>query len=167
MPGNNAYLSLGSNMRDSLSFLRRAVLMLEETAGSVREISSVYQTEPWGEREQEKFLNIALRIETDMEPRELLNAVSSIEEHLGRVRDRKWGPRLIDIDILFYNDLILRTADLIIPHPLLQERNFVLVPLHEICPTLVHPVLSKDIAQLLSLSSDQSEVILTSKKIGL
>jgi 2-amino-4-hydroxy-6-hydroxymethyldihydropteridine diphosphokinase len=116
---------------------------------NLEEVSSIYETEPVGYREQPRFLNLVCRVTTDMPPGDLLRIAKDIEGSLGRVPDRpKNTPRLIDIDILFYGDTVMETPDLTIPHPRLKNRAFVLIPLNEIAPDLIHPRLGDRISQL-------------------
>lgn len=135
-----AFLSLGSNMGDRVAYLEAACLELAAHPEiSILRRSSLYETEPVGYRNQGWFLNRVVGVATTMEPRELLVFVHEIEDRLGRRRLIRWGPRVIDLDILLYGGLVLQTPDLVIPHPRMYERNFVLVPLQEIAPGLVHP----------------------------
>lgn len=126
------YLSLGSNQGDSGENLLDAVRELAQRGLRILDVSGIYITEPVGFKEQPDFLNLVLLAETDMEPLILLNQIAEIEELLGRVREVRWGPRTIDIDILFFGDRKIHTAELIIPHPRISERAFVLIPLKEI-----------------------------------
>lgn len=131
------YLGLGSNLGDREQFLRQAVSSLADLPETmVLQISSIYETEPVGFTEQEAFLNAAVKLKTGLSPENLLLACQAIEQQLKRVRSLKWGPRTIDIDILLYEDLQLCSPVLTIPHPLLDERLFVLIPLAEISPSL-------------------------------
>ncbi len=156
--GRKVYISLGSNLGNRLGNLRRALELLEEIGVRIVSLSSIYQTEPVGCGDQPSFLNLATAAETKLSSIELLNACRQIEEQLGRKRAPASAPRPIDIDILFYDDLSLDLAELTIPHPRLHLRNFVLVPLAEIAPELVHPGLGKNIARLLAESPDRSRV---------
>jgi 2-amino-4-hydroxy-6-hydroxymethyldihydropteridine diphosphokinase len=143
-----AYLGLGSNLGDREANIESALEMLGQEA-RILKVSSLYETEPVGYKDQPWFLNCVCLIETDLSPQALLDSAKTIEKNLGRKPTRRFGPRLIDIDILFYDDLILDAPDLTIPHPRLAERAFVLVPLKEIAPNLVHLLSGLTIKELL------------------
>ncbi|MBI2172113.1 MAG: 2-amino-4-hydroxy-6-hydroxymethyldihydropteridine diphosphokinase [Chloroflexi bacterium] len=142
------YLGLGSNLGDREANLRRG---LELLAGRIAHLSasSVYQTEPWGYTEQPKFLNVACRGETNLPPLEVLAFCQEVERETGRTPTFRYGPRVLDIDILAYGDQAFASPELVIPHPRLAERAFVLAPLAELTPGWVHPTLGKSAAQLL------------------
>ena len=143
------FLGLGSNLGDREKNIKEAVRRLEES-GKARDIkiSSLYQTEPEGVKNQPLFLNGVLEMETALPPRALLATLQALERQLGRGKSRKWGPRVIDLDILLYGDLTIKEEDLEIPHPLLAERSFVLIPFAELAPEILHPVLKKTISDL-------------------
>lgn len=143
------YLSIGSNLGRKEDNCLKALKAIEEKGMTIKKKSLLYETEPWGVREQPYFINMAVEVETDLPPDKLLQVVKEIEKEMGRTETYKWGPRIIDIDILLYDDLIYETSDLKIPHPFMQERDFVLRPLSEIAPDKVHPVLNKTISELL------------------
>ncbi|MBI4761945.1 MAG: 2-amino-4-hydroxy-6-hydroxymethyldihydropteridine diphosphokinase [Chloroflexota bacterium] len=146
---HTVYLSLGSNLGDRAANLRQAVALLPPQM-TVRAKSNIYETPPWGYTEQEAFLNQAVRAETYLEPEPLLKHIKRLEAALGRTETFRYGPRLIDIDILFYDNLILNTPLLTIPHPHLHERGFVLVPLMDIAPDHVHPLSGKSVREMLA-----------------
>ncbi len=153
-----AYIGLGSNVGDSWKLIAQAVTMLAETLRVVK-VSSLYRTEAVGYEEQEDFINAVAEVETDRAPAELLAACRSIEERLGRQRTIRWGPRTIDLDILLYGDVIVNGPGLTIPHPRMAERKFVLVPLAEIAPLVVHPLLRKTAEDLLGTLRDRHSVV--------
>jgi 2-amino-4-hydroxy-6-hydroxymethyldihydropteridine diphosphokinase len=152
-----AYLGLGSNMGDREYNAKEAIGLLGDKCKILR-ISSLYETEPVGYVNQDWFLNCVVEVETELEPRELLSFLQSIEERLKRTRRVKYGPRTIDLDILFYGDMMIDSDDLRIPHPRLHERLFVLAPLSEISPDYVHPVLKKSIGELASALKNPEKV---------
>jgi 2-amino-4-hydroxy-6-hydroxymethyldihydropteridine diphosphokinase len=152
------YLLLGSNLGNSEEILEKAMLAIESQIGKIILRSKFYETAPWGVVNQPNYLNIAIAVDTYLQDVELLKQTQNIEEMLGRVRKEKWGARLIDIDIIFYGNEIVEKPDLIIPHPLMQERNFVLVPFQEITPDFVHPVFKKSIQTLYNTCEDIAEV---------
>jgi 2-amino-4-hydroxy-6-hydroxymethyldihydropteridine diphosphokinase len=144
-----AYIGIGSNIGDKTANCQTAVECLAE-AGRIIAVSSFYYTEPVGYKEQEDFINAAASLETNRSPSELLAICHAIEDRLGRRRTVRWGPRTVDLDILLYGDLVVKRAELVIPHPLMAMRRFVLAPLVEIAPAIIHPVLNKTMIQLLS-----------------
>ena len=156
---NTAYLSLGSNKGDTLQNLQQAIKLLEKEIGSIKEVSCIYITAPWGNTAQPEFKNQAVCIHTDLTANELLKKTIEIEEKLGRIRtEQKWMERTIDIDILFYNNEVINMPNLTIPHPYLHQRKFVLIPLKEIASRFIHPVLNKQINTLLEECTDTLEV---------
>jgi 2-amino-4-hydroxy-6-hydroxymethyldihydropteridine diphosphokinase len=147
------YLGIGSNLGNRMENLETAWKTFH-----IEKRSSVYETEPVDVLQQPWFLNMVIEIKTDESPRELLQHSQKIESEMGRTRNIPKGPRTIDIDILFYNDLVIAETDLIIPHPEIPYRRFVLEPLNEIAPTLIHPVLRSSVADLLKKCTDTSAV---------
>jgi 2-amino-4-hydroxy-6-hydroxymethyldihydropteridine diphosphokinase len=146
---NSVYLSLGSNVGDREEYIEQAVFLLGKTKGvEVSKRSSNYESQAEGGPNQPAFMNAAIEIKTRIPPHKLLEIIQETEEVLGREREVEWGPRPIDIDILFYGDEVISDDNLQIPHPLLHERIFVLKPLTEIAPHLMHPVLEKDVEAL-------------------
>lgn len=143
------YLGLGSNLGDRAGYLRRARENLAPEVNLLR-ASSVYETPPWGYTDQPAFLNQVVEVQTDLEPEALLVKLKGIESELGRVKNFRYGPRCIDLDILFYENRIYQSERLTIPHPSLAERAFVLVPINELAPNFVHPLLHKAISELLA-----------------
>jgi 2-amino-4-hydroxy-6-hydroxymethyldihydropteridine diphosphokinase len=143
------YIGIGSNLDNREENCKKAIKLLLENGIQVVKISSMIETEPWGIKEQPKFINIAVMIETGLEPKELLDLLKKIETEMGRLPNIRWGPRIIDLDILLYGSLVLNTPELKIPHPGISERIFVLKPLAEIAPNILHPVLKKSIKTLL------------------
>ena len=152
-----AYLCLGSNIGDRSANLHKAITLLDPKV-HVKAQSSIYQTEPWGYSEQPTFLNQVIKVDTDLEPFELLEFVKEIESSIGRQESFRYGPRLIDVDILFYDDLILEAPKLTIPHARIFERAFVLIPLAEIAPDLLHPVFKKTALEL-KTALDPSNIV--------
>ncbi len=155
-----AYLLTGSNLGDRFDLLNQAHQHVSKRAGEVVATSGFYETKAWGKEDQPDFLNQALQIKTELPPTELLDILKSIEKDLGRIKNEKWDSRTIDIDILFYEDSIIQLPNLTIPHALLHERNFTLIPLMEIAGEFEHPVLKKSIETLYWESKDPLEVYL-------
>lgn len=151
------YIALGSNLVDRAVNLAVARQMLAHDTWALK-CSSIYQTAPWGYSDQDDFYNQVLECETSLSPMRLLRRLKRIEKRMGRKKTFRNGPRVIDLDILFYDDLILEAKRLVIPHPRLHERAFVLVPIAEISPGFVHPVLGKTIVELLA-KVDQAGVV--------
>jgi len=155
--GHTAYIGIGSNIGDKLSNCEKAISeILKADRHKLLAKSSHFKTQPVGYTSQDWFVNGVIKIETDLEAPELLHTLKTIESQMGRSESFRWGPRIIDLDILFFDDLEIRTEDLQVPHPLIQNRQFVLIPLVEIDPNLVHPVFKKTIQSLLThLKEDQ------------
>jgi len=155
-----AILSIGTNIGNREVNLQVAVSKIKEYIGTVTEVSSVYETEPWGFNTDDQFLNMVIIIDTGLSPAGLLEKVLMIETLMGRTRSEiQYTSRIIDIDILFFGDLIVDERNLIIPHPFIHNRRFILVPLCEIMPELIHPVLNKTVATLLESCTDSGKVI--------
>jgi 2-amino-4-hydroxy-6-hydroxymethyldihydropteridine diphosphokinase len=155
---STAYLLIGGNLGDRKENLLTAISLIEEQCGSLTRSSSIYETEAWGKTDQPSFLNQALEISTSLNARQLIRKILKIEKTMGRVRKEKLGPRIIDIDILLFENEIHDLAFLKIPHPEMQNRRFVLTPLAEINSELQHPVLKRSIAELLEECPDNLEV---------
>ena len=159
------YLSIGSNKGNRYSQIKEALNLIREDIGGITLISKIYETKSWG-FESEKFLNLCIAIKSELSPDKLLFSINSIEEKIGRKRDsKKVNAREIDIDIIFYSNKIVNQEELIIPHPRLELRNFVLVPLSEIASDFVHPILLKSVKELLECSNDDNIPIKTSLTI--
>lgn len=151
---NLVYLHLGSNIGDRGGFLQRARSYIQDEIGEIINSSKVYQTSPWGVDNQEDYLNQALCVKTIFPAKDILSKVLYIEKMMGRIRSVKWQAREIDIDILFFNNDIISTKDLEVPHPLLHKRLFVLQPLMDIAPIFIHPIYNQTISEMLESCSD-------------
>ena len=145
---HTAYVALGSNLGDKEANLRRALELLIERGVEIVKTSTFISTEPYGVTDQPQFLNGVCEVRTSLEPLELLHTLLDIEQEMGRVRLRHWGERNIDLDLLLYEDVVMDTSQLKLPHPDMQNRDFVLLPLAEIASELVHPTLQKTISEL-------------------
>ena len=157
------YLCLGSNLNNRQRNISQTIEKLKEKEFIVTKTSSLYETSPWGKTDQSSFLNLVLEGKTTLSPENLLKEIKDIERDLGRIPTEKWGPRTIDIDILFYDEHIINTPLLTIPHPMLHQRAFVLIPLKEIAPDFLHPVLKKTVRELyegLTQYDDKDTVIM-------
>jgi len=155
----NVVLGLGSNVGARKRFINIAVKEISLIKGfKIKALSSLYETSPWGLKSQRNFLNCVMKGSTFLSPGELLNKLTEIEKKSGRRKRIKWGPREIDIDILFYGKQVHKKGNPVIPHPMISERNFVLIPLNEVAPGMVHPVLKKKVSSLLKASKDKSTV---------
>lgn len=161
------FLLLGSNIGDRLGHLQRAKNLLEEYPIAIVDYSSVYESAPWGKEDQEWFLNLLLRIDTTLEPFDLLQVCLETEQKMGRMRQEKWGARMIDIDLLYYNNLAMHTDDLILPHPGIAHRRFALLPLCEIAANELHPVELVTHRHLLLHCPDPLECVPTNLQIQL
>lgn len=152
------HLLLGSNVGNRLKQIDKARELVESRIGKLLKKSKVYETAPWGEQEQDHFLNQALEVDTKLKPKKVLEKIAEIEKLMEREETYKWGPREIDIDILMYEDEMICEIDLTIPHPFLHERKFTLLPLSEIAPDLYHPIMGATILDLLLECEDSLEV---------
>lgn len=152
---SKVWIALGSNMGDGRKNLDKAVENMNKNGVKVEKISTYIETEPYGYTEQDNFVNAVCIAETELSPRELLKTLLAIELEMGRVRLIRWGPRIIDLDILFYEDLIIDEEDLKVPHIEIQKRSFVLDPMDEISPEKVHPVFKKTVHELLLELNEQ------------
>lgn len=159
---NKAYLLTGGNQGDRLLYLQQALDLLNEHCGKAVSQSPIYETAAWGNEQQSAFLNQALELDTAYTAGELMTKLLWVEEQMGRQRLERYGPRTIDIDILFFNEEVYATPELIVPHPELQNRRFVLQPLSDIAAGFIHPVLNKSVYQLLRECPDELPV----KKFG-
>ncbi|NCU03180.1 MAG: 2-amino-4-hydroxy-6-hydroxymethyldihydropteridine diphosphokinase [Chitinophagaceae bacterium] len=155
---HKVYILSGSNQGQRKQFLKKAVMLVHERCGSISKESSVYETAAWGQTSQAAFLNKVIVLQTALSPDDLMKTLLQIEQELGRVRTEKYGPRTIDLDILFYDDLIYHSAVVTLPHPSIQDRRFVLIPLTELSPRKIHPVYKKTINTLLKECADQLAV---------
>lgn len=152
------FLGLGSNLGNREENLSTAQKLIEEKVGKIRSKSSIYETAAWGITEQNAFLNQVIEVESHFSPSAVLHLVLKIEKDMGRIREIKWGERRIDIDILYYNNEVISTENLVVPHPFIQERKFVLVPLCEIAPAFIHPKLKQTNLELLEKCQDSGEI---------
>ena len=146
---NIVYIAFGSNIGDRGTAIEEALNLIEQNEMKIVKRSKIYETEPYGYVDQPSFLNGAVEVETNLSCRDVLERLLSIENQIGRVREFKWGPRIIDLDIIFYNNEIYDEEDLKVPHPDMQNRDFVLKPLNDLCPDYVHPILGNTIRELL------------------
>lgn len=155
---NHVFLSLGGNEGDTFSYLQNAHKLIGKEIGEIIQTSHLYRTKAWGKENQNDFLNECIEVITLCSPQEVLSICLDIETRLGRKRKEKWGARPIDIDILLFNDSIIQEPNLIVPHPYLHERNFVLIPLEEIAADKIHPIFKRDIRTLREESIDPLSV---------
>lgn len=154
------YLHLGSNQGDRSINLKNAVKQIAQKCGSVTAESSIYETEPWGLKEQDYFLNLAIEVKSNISPDKMLVELQKIQQDMGPAKIEKWGPRIIDIDILYCDQMIMSTDELTIPHPRLHERSFVLTPLMEIAGDMIDPTHNMSIEDLYDICTDESEVVM-------
>ncbi|MCB0601246.1 MAG: 2-amino-4-hydroxy-6-hydroxymethyldihydropteridine diphosphokinase [Saprospiraceae bacterium] len=163
-PPHQVILSLGGNVGQVLDTFTKSRERLIRQVGPIINASRLYFTEPWGEPDQPHFYNQLLMLETGLSPLQVLHECQQIEIHFDRTRTVHWGPRTLDIDILFYDHLVLDTEELIIPHPRIHERNFILVPLMEIVSDWVHPVYDLSIEELYNQCEDFNEVMIAEEE---
>ncbi|NBV57346.1 MAG: 2-amino-4-hydroxy-6-hydroxymethyldihydropteridine diphosphokinase [Bacteroidetes bacterium] len=157
-------LSLGSNLGNRYAYLLRAIQKIEKYFNSKPVIAHFYETPPWGNENQSRFINTAIYLHTDIPLDQCLKKVQAIEKEMGRLKTEKWGPRMIDIDILFYEDDVVEIDELVVPHQYLHQRAFVLKPLQDILPNFIHPLKNKTIIQLIEDIDDNT--LIFSKTIG-
>jgi 2-amino-4-hydroxy-6-hydroxymethyldihydropteridine diphosphokinase len=157
-------LSLGSNLGNRYAYLLRAIQKIEKYFNSKPVIAHFYETPPWGNENQSRYINTAIYLHTDIPIDQCLKKVQAIEKEMGRLKTEKWGPRMIDIDILFYEDDVVEIDELVVPHQYLHQRAFVLKPLQDILPNFIHPLKNKTIIQLIEDIDDNT--LLFSKTIG-
>ncbi|MDJ1502945.1 2-amino-4-hydroxy-6-hydroxymethyldihydropteridine diphosphokinase [Xanthocytophaga agilis] len=155
----NTYLLLGTNLGDRKLNIESAIFQIENQIGAIVSRSSVYETEPWGVTNQPNYWNQVVQLNTQLTPQDVLNTIHKIERELGRERRIRWEARLIDIDILYINDWVLEEENLVVPHPRIADRRFVLAPLTEIAPDFVHPVWNKTNQELLTACNDSLTVL--------
>ena len=153
------YLQIGSNIGDRNHYIDRAKKQIEKKIGKIYASSKIYETQAWGIRSQRDFLNVVVKVSTNFDPNKILKISQQIESDLGRIRKEKWGERCIDIDILFINNEIIKLKNLTVPHPHIQDRKFILRPLCDIASSLKHPIIKKDIKELLECCTDKLKVI--------
>lgn len=156
---HKAYILLGSNRGRRKDYLKKAKRLVAANSGAILKESSIYETAAWGKTDQKAFLNQVIVITTDLAAEKLMESLLDIEQQLGRIRIEKFGPRTIDLDILFFDDLVMKSKLVTLPHPAIQDRRFVLVPLAELSPRKVHPVYKQTISSLLKKCTDTLAVI--------
>lgn len=155
----SVFLSLGGNLKNSKDIFHQIISEIEKKIGIISKKSQIYKTQAWGNENQSDFLNQVMRVETSINSaEEVLKIILKLELEFGRIRKEKWGPRAIDIDILFYDDEIIQQENLVIPHPYIQDRNFILIPMIEIEKSFVHPLFKKTLEKLLEENKDEKNV---------
>ena len=155
---NIAYLLIGGNLGNRSANLKKAILLIDQTCGKIVQTSAIYETAAWGLTNQPAFFNQAVKLQTNLAPELLMEKLLGIETSMGRIRSTKLGPRVIDLDMLFYNQLIIHSTLLVIPHPEIAKRRFALLPLSEIAAKFNHPLYQKTIEELLMECPDQLDV---------
>ena len=153
-----AYISLGGNIGNTLNIFQNALLAIEKKLGKIIQKSSIYQTAAWGKEDQNDFLNQVILIETSFDAKKLLDSLLTIELLFERKRIERWGPRTLDLDLLSFDNQIENSESLVLPHPRIQERKFILVPLNELNPNWIHPILQKSASELVNACTDQLKV---------
>ena len=161
---NKVFLSLGSNLGRRKKNLDNAISHLKFEVGNITNISKVYESEPWGLKNQNFFLNQVIELKTSISPQNLLICCKNIENKMGRTKSIKWGERKIDIDILYFSKIIIKEKNLTIPHPLIQDRKFVLIPLNDLNKDFIHPIFKKTNHEILKNSKDTSKIYLYGNK---
>jgi 2-amino-4-hydroxy-6-hydroxymethyldihydropteridine diphosphokinase len=146
---NTVYIAFGSNLGEMNSVIEKAMLLIEQRGMKIVNKSNIYETKPYGYTDQPNFINGAIEVQTLLSCREILIDLLAIELELGRVREFKWGPRSIDLDIIFYNNEIYDEVDLKVPHQDMHNRDFVLMPLNDLCPDYIHPIFNKSVREML------------------
>tara|TARA_B100000902_G_scaffold302663_1_gene290688 strand:+ start:38015 stop:38503 length:489 start_codon:yes stop_codon:yes gene_type:complete len=155
---NIIYIQIGSNIGDRYQNINKSIYLIEKMIGPISNCSSIYESSAWGLESQSPFLNCVIKIDSKLSPEETLKKSQMIEKKIGRVKTIKWGKRIIDVDILFYNNDIIKNKNLIIPHPYIHKRKFVLIPLKEIANDLIHPIKNKNIEELYNDCNDEGNV---------
>lgn len=155
---DNVFLLIGGNLGNRLNNIKIAEGLIAKKIGSIAQKSNIYQTAAWGNNKQPHFLNKIIICSTNLTPQQVLKTIFEIETLFKRERHEKWGARTMDIDIIFYNDLVINSPSLTIPHPLVQQRRFALVPLNEVAPNFIHPILKTNVANMLANCLDRLEV---------
>ena len=152
------FISLGGNLGNTLQIFKNSYLEIEKKIGRIATFSKIYQTAAWGKTDQADFLNQVIQVETELSPEKIMSELLDIEKFFGRLRDEIWGPRLLDLDILFIENLIFSSENLDIPHPQIAHRRFVLFPMAEIAPHFIHPIHQKTMLELLEQTTDLQSV---------
>ncbi len=155
---NVAYLLIGGNLGDRLGYLKEAITNISSQCGTIKQLSAVYESESWGNLNQPNYLNQALELQTELDPHALLKCTMSIEDSLGRTREGLYGPRTVDIDILYFNDLMIQDNLLTIPHPRISERKFVLIPMNEIAEMHYDPIIKLTVNEMIKICKDNLSV---------
>lgn len=154
----NLVLSLGSNLGNRYAYIQQAILAINDAFDTVGAVAQYYETPPWGDTNQSRFINTAALLETDYNPLECINFLQNIETTLGRTKTHKWGPRAIDIDIVFYGNEQINNENLIVPHPHMHTRAFVLAPLCDIIPSYIHPILDQSMEAILTTIENDTKI---------